>query len=512
MKVPLHEEDTIHHGGRNGRISGEGLPTKSPGTGKRLTVRDLRSEVIGVDTRAPLLDGTERPYVFLDNAASTPAFRSVLKCIEEFLPWYSGVHRGTGFKSLLSTEVFDRAHDLVGNFVRADLATNTVIFTKNTTECINKLSNRFNFGPDDVVITTIMEHHSNDLPWRKRATIVYVGVTRDGHPDLAGLKKALKDHAGRVRLVAINGASNITGICPPIHDIAEWVHAAGARIFVDAAQLAPHRPIDVMADDDPRHIDFLALSAHKMYAPFGTGALIGPRDWFEVGDPDIVGGGVVDVVTLDTAVWNHPPHKEEAGSPNVVGGVALAKSVAILESVGMDQIVTHERELLKYAYTKLRRIDGVTLYGPTEDLSDKVGVIIFNVEGKHHALVAAIIGAEGGIGVRNGCFCAHPYVKTILGITPEQDKVLTAEVLSGNKSNMPGMVRASIGCYNNESDIDQLADILQRIVHNEYKGRYIQDRASGAFQAQGYTVALGKYFPFLGTGGASGKRDFSEAS
>jgi selenocysteine lyase/cysteine desulfurase len=154
----------------------------------------------------------------------------------------------------------------------------------------------------------------------------------------------------------------------------------------------------------------------------------------------------------------------------------------------------------------------VTLYGPTEDLSDKVGVIIFNVEGKHHALVAAIIGAEGGIGVRNGCFCAHPYVKTILGITPEQDKVLTAEVLSGNKSNMPGMVRASIGCYNNESDIDQLADILQRIVHNEYKGRYIQDRASGAFQAQGYTVALGKYFPFLGTGGASGKRDFSEAS
>ncbi|RPH34693.1 aminotransferase class V-fold PLP-dependent enzyme, partial [bacterium] len=294
---------------------------------------DLRNQIVGCDRRVPVLDGSERPYIFLDNAASTPAFRQVLDAVEEFLPWYSGVHRGTGFKSLLATEVFDAAHDAVGRFVGADLNVNTVIFTKNTTECVNKLANRMNFRPGDLVITTMLEHHSNDLPWRKHASVLHVGITPDGHPDLQMMRRLLEQHKGRVKLVAVNGASNITGICSPIHDIAAWAHAAGARIFVDAAQLAPHRPIGMLADGDPRHVDFLALSAHKMYAPFGTGALIGPIAFFEEGDPDIVGGGVVDVVTLETAVWNRPAHKEEAGSPNVVGGVALAEAVTVLQSI-----------------------------------------------------------------------------------------------------------------------------------------------------------------------------------
>lgn len=255
-----------------------------------LTIADLRAEIVGVETCVPLLDGTERRYVFLDNAASTPAFKRVLTCVTEFLQWYSGVHRGTGFKSLLSTEVFDAAHDTVGSFVGADLASNTVVFTKNTTECVNKVSNRFGFRQGDIVVTTAMEHHSNDLPWRKNAVVRHVGITADGHLDLAELKSVLQRNAGRVKLVAVNGASNITGICSPVHEIAEWTHAAGARLFVDAAQLAPHRSIAMLADDDPRHIDFLALSAHKMYAPFGTGALIGPKSFFEQGAPDMVGG------------------------------------------------------------------------------------------------------------------------------------------------------------------------------------------------------------------------------
>jgi cysteine desulfurase/selenocysteine lyase len=478
----------------------------------RRTVADLRKEIVGIDRSVPLIDGSERPYVYLDNAASTPVFAPVLRCVEEFLPWYSGVHRGTGFKSLLATEVFDAAHDVVGRFVGADPDRDTVVFTKNTTEAVNKLAARHGFGPDDVVITTAMEHHSNDLPWRKHARVLHIGVGADGHIDLAALKETIQDRAGRVRLVAVSGASNITGLCPPIREIAGWAHEAGALIFVDAAQLAPHRPIDMLPWGDRSHVDFVALSAHKMYAPFGTGALIGPKAFFEKGDPDTVGGGVVDIVTLDRAEWNHPPQKEEAGSPNVVGALALAEAISVLGSVGMENVASHEQALLQYAYRKLKAIAGVTLYGPTDDLAEKVGVITFNVDGMHHALAAAILGMEGGIGVRSGCFCAHPYVKELLQVSREEDLVLAAEVRRGDKSRMPGMVRASIGCYNTEADIDMLVDMLGRIVRGEFKGKYVQDRSTGSFFPEGVHFAFEKYFPFLTTYGVPRRRAHSEAS
>jgi len=476
------------------------------------TLAGLRKDIVGIDTLVPLLDGTERPYVYLDNAASTPSLRTVLRCVEEFLPWYSGVHRGTGFKSLLSTAAFDGAHDAVGRFVGADLATNTVIFLKNTTECVNKLSRRMAFRPGDVVITSMMEHHSNDLPWRKTASVIHIGVTGDGRLDLVALRSALQQHRGNVKLVALSGASNITGLCAPIHEAARWAHDAGAKIFVDAAQLAPHRPIDMLADDNPGHIDFLALSAHKMYAPFGTGALIGPAWFFSAGEPDTVGGGVVEVVTLDRAIWNQPPHKEEAGSPNVIGGIALGAAIAVLRSVGMEAIARHEEELLRYAYAKLKAIKGISLYGPTENLAEKVGVITFNVDGLHHALTAAILSVEGGIGVRNGCFCAHPYVKELLHVSPDDDHRLTEEVLSGNKSNMPGMVRASFGCYSTTEDVDALVEMLARIVRGDYRGTYVQDRASGAFSTAGYAPPFAKYFRYAGLMEPVSHRMSSEAS
>lgn len=483
-----------------------------PASGLSLrTPADLRREIVGIDTPVPVLHGAERPYVFLDNAASTPALRPVVRCIEDFLPWYSGVHRGTGFKSLLATEAFDAAHDVVGAFVGANPETQSVIFLRNTTECVNKLANRAGLQPDDLVITTLMEHHSNDLPWRKHCHVIHLGVLEQGHPDLRQLRRLLAEHKGRVKIVAITGASNISGVCAPVHDIARWVHEAGALLFVDAAQLAPHRSIAMLPDDDPGHLDFVALSAHKMYAPFGTGALIGPKCFFDAGQPDTVGGGVVEIVTLDHVEWNHPPHKEEAGTPNVIGGIALATAIGVLSKVGMDTIASHETALLAYAYAKLKRLSGLTLYGPTERFEEKVGVIPFNITGKHHALVAAILGIEGGIGVRNGCFCAHPFVKHLLGVTPDEDERFTREVLSGDKSHMPGMVRASLGCYSDESDIDALVEMLERILHGDIGGTYHQDRASGAFHAEGFHPDFSRYFPYTLLS-AAGARRHSEAS
>jgi selenocysteine lyase/cysteine desulfurase len=250
----------------------------------------------------------------------------------------------------------------------------------------------------------------------------------------------------------------------------------------------------MLPDDDPGHLDFVALSAHKMYAPFGIGALVGPQEFFLQGPPDMVGGGVVDLVTLDDAYWNKPPHKEEAGSPNVIGGVALAAAIDVLEQVGMETVAAREHELLTYAYRTLRTISGITLYGPAEQLGDKVGTITFNVEGVPHSLVAAILSAEGAIGVRDGCFCAHPYVKTLLNLTAEEDRILTAEVLSGDRSRLPGMVRASLGCYNTEADIDALAVMLDIIARKKFRGRYVLDRQSGSYRAEGFLPDFRKYY------------------
>src|ERR1043166_1438702 len=179
--------------------------------GKSMSLAELRREVVGIDTKIPVLDGSERRYVFLDNAASTPTFRSVLKCIEEFLPWYSGVHRGMGFKAIVATNVYEQTRRIAGDFIGADPTRNILLFGKNTTEVVNKLANSFGFKPGDVVVTTVMEHHSNDLPWRKYCNVVHVGILPDGGVDLDALRQEIKRHTGALKLVAVSGASNVTG-------------------------------------------------------------------------------------------------------------------------------------------------------------------------------------------------------------------------------------------------------------------------------------------------------------
>jgi selenocysteine lyase/cysteine desulfurase len=472
------------------------------------TYDDLRPNIMGIDTQVPTINGSRVPYVFLDNGASTPSFRHAFEVMARFIPYYSGVHRGTGFKSLLATQVYDEAHEIAGHFVGVNLETNTVIMVKNTTEAVNKLANRCDWREGDVVITTLMEHHSDDLPWRRHATVVHIGVDDTGYLDMNALHAAFEKHAGHVRFLAVTGASNITGIVNPIHELAELAHGHGAHIFVDAAQLAPHRRIDVRDDADPGHIDFIAYSAHKMYAPFGIGVLAGPRSYFSQGEPDMVGGGVVDVVEEDSVAYSGPPASEEAGSPNVPGAVALAASIHMLESVGMDAVAAHERELVSYALRGMNAIPGITVYGPTEEeeLDGKVGVISFNVDGVPHAKVAAILSAEGGIGVRNGCFCAHPYVKRLLKLDEEEARRLTDEILAGDRTNLPGMVRASFGCYNNQSDVDRLLEMLRRIARGEFHDGYTLDPASGSYWPEGFDFDYGSYFPhfsYLPTGDIS---------
>lgn len=457
---------------------------------------DMRPRILGLDREVPLLDGRRVPYVNLDNAASTPPLVDVVRAVEAFMPYYASVHRGTGFKSRLSTVAYDQAHAIIGRFVGADPRTNTVIFGKNTTEAINKLAWRYPLGPDAVVITTQLEHHSNDLPWRPRAHVVHVRALPDGRFDEDDFDRLLAQYAGRVALVAVTGASNVSGFIQPIHRLARKTHAAGARILVDTAQLAPHRRVDMRPDDDPEHLDFVTLSAHKMYAPYGTGALIGPKDVFLHDAPEYRGGGTVDVVTLDEVHWAGVPDREEAGSPNVVGAVAMAVAARTLMEVGMDAVAAHEEHLIAYALERLRDVPGLRLYGETDPAraAEKVGVIPFNLDGVSHFLTAAILGYEGGIGVRSGCFCAHPYVVHLLHLSDDESHRWRDQLLAGDKSEMPGMVRASFGCYNHTGDVDRLVEMLQRIAHGDYHGDYVLDRASGEYHPRGFEELLDEYF------------------
>ena len=459
---------------------------------RRHAVNGWRDQIVGLDRLMPVLNGRMAPYINLDNAASTPPLKSVVEAVNRFLPYYSSVHRGAGFKSRLSTATYDDAHDTIARFVGADPSTNTVIFGKNTTEAINKLAYRFPLADESVVLSTGMEHHSNDLPWRARSRVIRARVTSDGRLDEDDVDRLLAAYGSRVALLTVSGASNVTGLVQPIHRLARKAHAIGARILVDAAQLAPHRRIDVKPDDDPEHLDYVAISAHKMYAPFGTGALVGRRDTFLNGAPEYQGGGTVEIVTFDDVHWAGLPDREEAGSPNVVGAVAMAAAAQTLMDAGLDSIAQHEAALTAYTLERLRSLPALTIYGPSRlESADRVGVIAFNVGAIPHALVAAILGYEAGIGVRNGCFCAQPYVMRLLDITEADQARWHHEYLAGDRSRKPGMVRISVGAYNVTEDIDALVATLRRIADGQYQGQYAEVPESGDYRPAGDGAVVG---------------------
>ncbi len=453
-------------------------------------------EIVGADERVPLLGGGTARYVNCDSAASTPAFACVRDAVDEFLPWYSNVHRGVGYKSRLSSWAFEGARDRVARFVGSDPAGSVVLFCRNTTEAINRLAHRYPFRPGDVVLTSLMEHHSNELPWRRVAEVVHVAVCPDGRVDEEDLARKLAVNAGRVRLLAVTGASNVTGYINPVHDWARMAHAAGAEIAVDAAQLAPHRPIAMRPAGDPEHLDYVAFSAHKMYAPFGVGVLVGSRGAFETGDPDIVGGGAVDIVSLESAYWTDLPDREEAGTPDVVGVVALARAIRALEEIGWEEIIRHETELTAAALERLAAIPGLTVYGDADPggAGSRLGVIPFNVRGVPHALTAAVLSYEWGIGTRNGCFCAHPYVKTILHVSEAEGRAVEKCILARDRSAIPGTVRASFGLCNSLEDVDTLGRALEAVSRRSFDPGYVLDVERGEYTHPGFSPDFASRF------------------
>jgi selenocysteine lyase/cysteine desulfurase len=322
-----------------------------------------------------------------------------------------------------------------------------------------------------------VEHHANLLPWARLCRRRFIECGKDGTFEVGAVTEAVARQP-RPRLLAVTGASNVTGWLPPIDEIIETAHAHGIPVLVDAAQLAPHRRM-------PSNADYIAWSGHKMYAPFGSGILIGPRSTFATGDPFLAGGGAVDLVDLDEVAWTDPPDREEAGSPNVIGAVALHAAVDEINRLGLETIVAHDQRIAGSLREGLAAIGGVRLLGPSLGTST-LPVAAFNIEGMHHALVAARLSAEYGIGVRHGCFCAHPYLMRLLGLSTEEIAAYRRSVYAGDHRSIPGAVRASAGINTSGSDIDRfLAAVADVASGRRPPVAYSQEPSTGDYWPAG---------------------------
>jgi selenocysteine lyase/cysteine desulfurase len=390
--------------------------------------------VVGAGIRVPLVQGGTARYVNLDYAASAPALTAVAAQVSELLPLYASVHRGAGYPSRACTAAYESARREVAAFTSAR-PDDLVIITRNTTDALNLLAACVP-GP---VVHLDIEHHANLLPWQARDSRVV-----PAQPTLAETIAAVEASLARwpTALLSITGASNVTGECLPLAELAALAHRYGARIAVDGAQLVPHRRVDIAATG----IDYLAFSGHKMYAPFGAGALIGRRDWLDGAPPYLAGGGAVRRVTIGATSWTDGTARHEAGTPNVVGAVALAAACRFFGSLDgtLDgtAVLDHEAALLAQLDQGLAEV-GAQTHRIWPEGTDRVPVVTFTVAGYPPALVAAYLSAEHGIGVRDGKFCAHPLLAR-LG-APD------------------GAVRASLGLGSQPADVHRLISALRQL-------------------------------------------------
>jgi len=437
----------------------------------------IQNSFIGQQTQYPLVDGSIGPRRYFDSAASTLMMRPAFEVAQNFLEHYSSTHSELHFSARGANQAYDWAHQRVLDFVSAKSDIYSCYFVgSGATAGFNRIASELaTLRPErGVVIASEMEHHSNDLPHRKYATEIFhlplIGEGANcGGIDIDVAKESIKKYGSRINYLAITAASNVTGVITPIHELAQLAHSVGAYIIVDASQMIAHAPIsmqsELLLEAD---IDVLIFSGHKIYAPGSPGAVIARNSLLKQTSPSEVGGGMVKNVYLEHFTPSDVlPEREEAGTPNIVGAITLACALDVLLQIGMQSIREKEQYLIDLAWTKLSEIDGVNLYGPDPDQLPRTGTIAFNIKGFDHGLTAAALNDYHNIQVRNGCFCAHPYVREMLkrelwelNLDPDTPDI------EAKLERKRGMARASLGIYNNEEDIlalcHAIADLASR--------------------------------------------------
>ena len=425
----------------------------------KITIDNIRDFVVGIDEPVELKDGTKQPLINFDNAATTPALKPVLQAVDDELKMYGSIGRGFSQKSNHSTDLYNSIRDKVLKFVGADPETYTCFYVNNTTDGLNKLASALIESPDDIVLTTRIEHHANDLSWRERCKVIYAEVDEKGRVIYDDIEKLLTENEGKVKYVSITAASNVTGYITDVRRVAKMAHAHGAKLIVDGAQIVAHRKFSMIGATPEENVDFFVFSAHKMYSPFGGGAVIGLTDELNKHMPEFYGGGTVKIVGDNRVVaYKDPPAVYEAGSPNYPGIVGLGKAIDILEEVGFDAIEEHEKKLNARLVDGLKKLDTAIIYGDSDDLSDRVGVVTFNFSDVNSFLLSIQLTEVGGVATRRGAFCAHPYVWRLIGIP---DEALDDFEECGDIST-PGMIRISFGIYNTEEEVDKFLEVLPK--------------------------------------------------
>ncbi|WP_431782183.1 aminotransferase class V-fold PLP-dependent enzyme [Streptomyces chumphonensis] len=412
--------------------------------------------VLGADVRVPAGAGT-RTYAALDYAASAPVLRRVWDDVADYAPWYGSVHRGAGHLSQLSTDLFERSRATVADFLgcRPD---DDVVFTRSTTDSLALLAAVLPAGTRVFVFAS--EHHAVLLPWRGRQ-VTWLDVPRSPQEAVALLDDALGGAPDGPKLVCVTGASNVTGELWPVAELAAVAHRHGARIALDAAQLAPHHPVDIGALD----VDYAAFSGHKLYAPFGAGVLAGRADWLREAEPYLAGGGASRSVVRGAdgtvgARWHTSAARHEAGSPNVIGAYAIASACRALTEAGADRLVAREQRLLgrlRAGLARLPQVRVLSLFGPD---APRVGVVSFTVSGWSCREFATALADEYGIGVRDGLFCAHPLLRALLGA----DAVAPGECGGAPEEGELGAVRVSFGAGTPCSHIDRFLTAAEELL------------------------------------------------
>ncbi|OAR25456.1 cysteine desulfurase [Streptomyces sp. ERV7] len=438
--------------------------------------------VLGRDVTVPLVTGGEVTYAALDYAASAPALQRVWDDVAAYAPYYGSVHRGAGYLSQLSTDLFENSRAAVAEFLDCRPG-DQIVFTRSTTDSLNLLAQVI---PSDCQVFVFeTEHHASLLPWRD-ARVTYLDAPRTPQQAVATLERALADRApspsSRLRssggypngpaLVCVTGASNVTGELWPVKELAAAAHAHGARIVLDAAQLAPHHPVSVRELD----VDWIAFSGHKLYAPFGSGVLAGRADWLQESEPYLAGGGASRKVArrVDGGVdveWHTTAARHEAGSPNVIGVYAIASACKALTEAGFEGLVERERHLIAKVREGLAEVPEVRVLSLFGDDAPRVGVISFVVDGWNSSHFAAALSAEYGIGVRDGLFCAHPLVRTLLGGSPqEQGECGAPEAAPGERS--LNAIRVSFGAGTPDEHVERFVGAVRELVRDGAKWSY----------------------------------------
>lgn len=418
-------------------------------------------ELLGINSKVQLKTKENIRSINFDNAATTPPLKKVIESIERYSEYYGSIGRGAGQKAEITTKIYNEGRQFLLEFFNVKNKNKyNVIYVNNTTDGINKLSRVLIKNKNEIVLSTRMEHHSNDLPWRKVCKVDYIGVDKNGRLKINELEEKLNYYKGKVKYVTITGASNVTGYINPINKIAKIVHKYNAKIIIDGAQLVPHMKVDMSGSSEEEEIDFIVFSAHKLYAPFGAGAIIGNKELLENGEMANEGGGTVNLVLDKRSIYLPSPEKHEAGTPNFFGVIAMITALKELSEIGFVNIEEKEYKLKKRLLDGLMCIPNIKIYGDLFNYEDALGIAVFNVENRDHQHVAEILAKEYGIAIRQGWFCAHPYCRRLMGISEKK----AGEFLKNPNVTMPGMIRVSFGMYNEIQEVDYFLGAIESIV------------------------------------------------